>query len=541
MTEFFDPISPHIGYSGREFDPPEGISFDSPFLRDAGKSFDDGVGEKIDTAPSVMTAQKDAAESAALAAAAEEQNLANATKIAEANEAIGSKAEPKDVPTDVPGWMSLNPVEDVVFPRADLKPLPTIVNAKTSTQVDDNGGTHRHNHQATISWADPVYTTALDRLDIGYINATRDRVYNTVGLVIAAQTVANPAIFTVHVYKMGKTAAGRPNGELALQWSSPPQEGSFGSGASDVRVEIGYDLVAKKGDWFAVVVHQTGAGRTPRNLLGGQTAGIAAMPGVHPSRLGMNRSGQAYAPSTLVPAQLDTSSTWIPWVCLGQTFGLVKVAFVDLFDRADAPSLGVNWSVFGVGMDVRNGVAQCKRINYGTFATRTDFTRAVYVSQLSTDSESVSVKITGFDRSNANLEENPRAQAALRSNADMTRAVTVGIRWGILEIRAYTDTNPSGKTMNSREYAWSAGDRVELRVTDKYDDTQNPPQFQYSQYLVKVNGADAIDWKDVYHEVSSGPGFRRQGFETANVHRGAIFGYIHIPSVGINEWKANDL
>ncbi|RDI32468.1 hypothetical protein DEU38_103201 [Rhodococcus sp. AG1013] len=484
-----------------------------------------------DAADQAMTAANEAAAAAALAAANEEANIANATAIAEANLQIGTKADPESVPTDVPGWVTLNPVEDATFPRADLAPMPTIVNGDTSNASE---GFHSHKHNASITWMDPVYTTALNRLDIGYINATRARIYNTLGVVIAAGPTTGLAAFRLHVFKMGRDATTkRPTGELTRLWSSDPLQGTFSASAQDVRVDMPNDIISAKGDWYAVVVHQTGSGTT-RHLLGKNTASIAAMSGVHPTRLGMNRSGQSAISETLSPAQLDTSSTWIPWVCLGQTFGLVKVSFVDLFDRADASTLGSNWSVYGVGMDVRSGVAQSKRPNYGNLATRTDYIRAVYVSQLSTDTQSVSAKITGFDRSNVNIEENPRSQVALHSNADMTRYVAVGIRWGLIEIRAYSNANPGGVTKNSTTRTWSPGDVVELHATDDAGTGK-------TQFVAYVNGSSVLSWTDTTDETSRGAGYRRTGFETANVHRGAIFTYVHIPSVGIDEWKAKDL
>lgn len=108
------------------------------------------------------------------------KRISNPTAIAEANLAIGTKAEIEDVPTDVPLYVSLNPVDDAVFPFSDMKPLPTIVNAKTSWEYGGESTTHRHDHNAAITWVEPVYTTAINRLDLGYINATRARIYNTV-------------------------------------------------------------------------------------------------------------------------------------------------------------------------------------------------------------------------------------------------------------------------------------------------------------------------------------------------------------------------
>ncbi|NKS66336.1 hypothetical protein GS461_09575 [Rhodococcus hoagii] len=211
----------------------------------------------------------------------------------------------------------------------------------------------------------------------------------------------------------------------------------------------------------------------------------------------------------------------------------MKVSFVDLFDRADASALGSNWAVYGVGMDIVAGIARCKQINPGKNVTRTDSSRGVYVSRLGTDSQGVSVKITAFDRSNIERAENPRAQVAVRSNGAMTRAVTAGIRWGIIEIRAYTDAAPEGVTKNSTTRTWAANDVVELRVTDDGNGV--------ATFIAYVNGSPVLEWPDLAGETSRGAAFRYAAFETANTCKALVFTEYHAPSVGINEWRARDL
>ncbi|MDZ7914057.1 MAG: hypothetical protein U5O16_19820 [Rhodococcus sp. (in: high G+C Gram-positive bacteria)] len=158
--------------------------------------------------------------------------------------------------------------------------------------------------------------------------------------------------------------------------------------------------------------------------------------------------------------------------------------------------------------------------------------------EVSTDTQYVGGKITAFDRSQAELQDNPRAQLALRSNADMTRAVTVGIRFGLIEIRVYSFVSPGGMTQNSTTYTWSAGDWVELHVTIS---SEPGPTFGKSVYVAYVNDMPILEWTDMSSESDSGAGFRRAGFEVGSTHRGAVFGYYSIPSVGFNEWKAGDL
>jgi len=214
---------------------------------------------------------------------------------------------------------------------------------------------------------------------------------------------------------------------------------------------------------------------------------------------------------------------------------LIKMNFVDLFDRSNSGALGPNWATYGAGMDIVNGVARCKRINRGNLTSRVeDRSQGVYVSQLATDTMAASGKIDAFDRSHADLEENPRAQVAVRVNADMTRFVSATVRFGMIEIRAYSSANPAGVTKNSTARTWSSGDVLELRATDDVGTGR-------TDFTAYVNGSPVLSWTDAGNEASKGPAFRRAGFETASTHRGAVFGYLSIPSVGIDEWKAKDL
>ncbi|MYV30303.1 hypothetical protein GQ649_24085 [Rhodococcus sp. DSM 6344] len=507
-------------------------------MGDMANEYGNAVGQVKETA---MTGAAEAAAAAALAAANEEANIANSTAIAEANLAIGTKAEIEDIPTDVPLYVSLNPVDDAVFPFSDMKPIPIGVTGSTEYASGDSG--HYHSlvpGEARIVMAEPVYTTATNRLDLGYINATRARIYNTVGFTIAEQNQPTKATVRVAIYKMGKTAGGLATGELTQIWLSPAGlaiQNQFGLGAQDITIDLGVDIVAAKGDIFAVaILQQTGAG-TARNLLGMQTARKNAIAGVHPTRLAMTRAGVSSPPPTLTPAQLDNTSTWVPWMFMGQSLGLIKLTYVDLFDRADSGALGPNWATYGAGMDIVNGVARCKRINRGNLTARVeDRSQGVYVSQLATDTMAASGKIDAFDRSQADLEDNPRAQISVRSNADMTRGVTAGIRWGLIEIRVYSDANPAGITRNSTlvTQPWANGDVVELRATDDVVTGK-------TDFTVYINGSAVLTWPDLQNEASKGPAFRRAAFETASTHRGAIFGYRSIPSVGVNEWKARDL
>lgn len=497
----------------------------------------------VDVSDQAITAADVAAEAAAKASANESDNIRNSFDIATANLALGTKADASSIPKNVPGYVTLNPVEDAVFPRTDLVPIPVGVTGLTANDFGEYGHTHALTDAATdIAWAEPIYVTALGRIDVVYINATRDRIYNTLGFILAAQTIAagSRANMIVSAYKMGKYSNGLPNGDLTRLWTSGIANAAtipaaFGNTAQDVRFDFGMDVLASQGDWHAVVISQYGAGKTPRNLLGKRTATINAMSGVNPTRLAMTKTGVSEPPTTLAASELDNNSAWIPWACLGQSLGLIKIVLADLFDRANSAALGSNWATYGTGMDIVSGVARCKRIDHGRFTSRKeDYAQAVYVSQLATDSQAASVKIDAFDRTNADLEDNPRAQVAVRANSDMSHSVRVGIRWGLIEIRLYNAANPTGVTMRTTSRTWAVGDVVELRATDDVGTGK-------TDFTAYVNDVSVLTWPDLLDEASKGPAFRRAAFETASTHRGAIFGYLSIPSVGANEWKARDL
>lgn len=523
--------------AGMIFDALDGLTF-GIFNLDALADRLRGTEQKaVQAQETAMVAADEAALAAALSAANEEANAAIAWSLAEANQAIGTKADKDDIPTDVPGYVSLNPLEDVTFPRADLVKVPTIANRQTSNEAGDSY--HSHSHNAEITWVAPTHQPYNGRLDIGYINTLRPRIYNTVGWIIAAQAVSNPASFHVAIYKMEKDADGFPNGRLRTIWVSPTNaaiQNTFGGNAQDIRVNLGVDIVAAPGDWYAVALLQlqdSGA-NVIRNLLGKNLATIPES-GVHPRRPVMTLGGQSGFPTPIDPQYLDTASDSLPWMCLGQSRGLMKAFLSDLFDRPDQPGLGTNWSVYGVGMKILLHSAVCNRINRGNLTSRQeDRSAGLWSMPYNTESQYVRGRVTGFDRSNASLEDNPRAQLLLRSNSDGNVSVRLGIRWGLIEIRVYNAANPYGITRTSTTFTWLAGQLAELRVT-------NDPGTGHSIYTAYVDSVPRISWSDQWSENPRGSGFQRAGMETANTHRGALISSISIPSVGFADWEAGDL
>ena len=398
----------------------------------------------------VQQAMANAAQAAGVAAAAESQAIIADQKIADLTPVIGSKANVDEVPKNVPGWNSLNPLEDVSFPRTDLVQIPWRVKGWTG---ENNGDYHRHyidEETTSIVWTDPVYTQPAGRIDWVYINCTRKRIYNTITFALGPRP-ANPGYFVVALYKMD-TTNDVPNGNLTKLWNDPIDKSpTFPIGASDVTIEFP-DIVGTPGDWYAIAFQQGGGGGN-RPMFCKTTASIAAKAGQHPTRLAMTRVGAngSFGAKYTVD-QLDTSSLIIPWAALGQRAGVAPASWVDLFDRGvNIDTLGPNWGVSGVGIVIRDGNARSRQVGYAWNDSRENYSTAGWANPTVTRSQAVSALTTrwiDYDK-NAVIRDRPYTSMIwLRCNAEMTRGVALMIYRDKLELRGFNaqyprSTNPA--------------------------------------------------------------------------------------------------
>ena len=494
----------------------------------------------------VQQAMDNSAAAAGVAAAAESQAIIADQKIADLTPVIGSKANVDEVPKNVPGWNSLNPLEDVSFPRTDLVPLPTIVNGTTSWEYGGENTTHRHDHNATITWVEPVYSQPAGRIDWVYINCTRKRIYNTITFAVGPRP-SNPGWFIVALYKMD-TTNDVPNGNLTRIWSDPIDKAPlFPIGASDVTIEFP-DIVGNPGDWYAIAVQQGGG--TVRPLFSKKTAAISAKAGQHPTRLSMTRVGAngIFEPSYAV-GQLDTASLDIPWAALGQKAGVAPASWVDLFDRgANTDTLGPNWGVTGVGIVIRNGHARSRQVSYAWNDSRENYSTAAYANPTVTRSQSVGALTANAwaqsDQLNVINNKPYNSMIWLRANSDLTRGVALMIYKNKLEIRGFNAQYP-----RSSNPAYIGG--IELNVI-AHPSTTGAWFYLHATgttYTVYKNGESAGNGVLTWSDSESNPQFatdRNDKFGGMSMYcysNGNIIGSLHVQvySIEFNEWKLRDL
>lgn len=516
-VEFFDPKTPHIGFSGSDFDPPGSVTTGyTPEIKAAGEAMGEAAAQT----------QQQAEDNAALAAANEAAILAQAEAVAAATIALGTKAEKADIPTDVPSYVSLNPVEDVSFPRSDLEPIPRIVNGQTSNESGDSY--HSHAHNAVISWTDPVYTPPDRRIDVAFVNAVRNRIYNTVGFEIGPLSTPTPAPFYIAIYKMD-TTDGRPNGSITRLWMSGNINGLFTTAGQPIRVDTP-DIIAAAGDWFCIALLQVGANRRP--LFCKTTAGVAVFPGINPARMSMTLANQSSFPASITKASLDTASLIVPWACMGQTFGLVGLEDIDLFDRITS-DLGSSWAQFGPGATIANNdAARAKLIDYGHWTNRNNWTRCLRVVPLAKDNHSVTITLDAFPSHGRNYP----TSAWVRCDSTMSRGVSMRIRPGSVEIRRHTATYPAGTATEDG----GASCAIVSRATNGGDVFSL--HAAANEFTVYQNGTPVLSWLDSANETQIGAAFRRTGMEFFSYsYAGGIWPNEQYASVAIDEWRAKDL
>lgn len=495
----------------------------------------------------VQQAMADAAEAAGVAAAAESQAIIADQKIADLTPVIGSKANVDEVPKNVPGWNSLNPLEDVSFPRTDLVQIPWRIRGWTK----DDGGSDYHRHSiweetTEIVWADPVYSQPAGRIDWVYINCTRKRIYNTITFAVGPRP-SNPGWFIVALYKMD-TTNDVPNGNLTRIWSDPLDKApSFPIGSSDVTIEFP-DIQAQPGEWYAIAVQQGGG--TVRPLFSKKTAAISAKAGQHPTRLSMTRVGaNGVFDANYTVGQLDIASLDIPWAALGQKAGVAPASWVDLFDRgANVDTLGPNWGTTGVGIVIRNNMARSRQVSYAWNDSRENYSTAAYANPTVTRSQSVGAK-TALDWVRADQNDAIRykpynSMIWLRANADLSRGVALMIYKDKLEVRGFNAQYP-----RSTNPAYIGG--IELKVV-AHPDTRNAWFYLHATgtaYTVYKNGETAVEGVLTWSDSETNPQFATDrndkygGMSMYCYSNGNLIPGLHgqFYSIEFDEWKLRDL
>lgn len=446
----------------------------------------------VQTAVAATTAQANAA---AAAAAANEAALVSST--ASTTLTLATKADLTSVPHNVPGWWSLNPLEDVSFARSEIiqgylvQISGSSFGGASTTTLTDSGGNVAGVYYAT-NRTEPSFTPASGVLQVVFVNATRDRIYNAIGLV-AKTNGGTPAAMYVGVSKMDLTS-GVPNGNLTRLYTSSDVSGSITSALADVRVNLPSDINASQGDWYAVEILQIATGgQTLSSVACKVGVAITAPAGYNPAKPVMTFAGQSSIPSTIAKASLDTSSVTMPWVCLGQQTAVTKADYVDLFDRANAGSLGSNWAPYLYSIGITSNAAQIPQLGQpGYNATNDQSGGALYTSQLTTDSQSV-IATYGAPTAATSRIGDLATWLILRSNSGMTAYVGVAIYPTSIQIGTQSGTLASVSNTNN------SGDVVEIHCAANV-------------FTVYVNGVATLTYTDSSNVLPLGVNYRFCGF-----------------------------
>lgn len=230
------------------------------------------------------------------------------------NTKIDGKASPEEVPTNVPLWQSLNPLEEPSFPRYGLY----------NWQPDDQGGDTAY---SSSSFYKPAKTT----IELAFIRSTRKRNFNTVGLITGKDTsglINDVNRYYILIYRMDKVT-----GNLTLAYSTGDIKSEISvPNRTEIRYVLPGALQAEQGEIFAVGVYQQGDGLVQNSR---ELAGIRTNPtrpissGFNPQRQyawyrpttgqnGDQGGGVPGVPTTITKAQLNFDSGLIPWLVLGQ-------------------------------------------------------------------------------------------------------------------------------------------------------------------------------------------------------------------------------
>ncbi|MCZ4557995.1 hypothetical protein O4215_20750 [Rhodococcus maanshanensis] len=419
------------------------------------------------------------------------------TGLSEVERGLITKSEIGDVPNNIGMWQTMNPLEDPTFPRILLDAAPKWIGGGTSQDSHNAFGTHAH---TVFSNSAPFHDTTKDVLHLGFIRAPRNRVYNTVGFIVAAE--GNPCPMYVAVYRM------RSDGSLECAWVSPNIASIITPQKSEVRLDLDVDVVVKGGDYLAVGILQTGAGNA-RKLASVAMDPVAVPALVYPPKINAARYIAGSPPDTIATQDIDFQPSAVMWMCLGQRPDNGPKPFLrysDDFERPNAGHPGQSWAVRGpVGISAGRAA-----VPDGSDGFRT----ALWVYPLNYDDQVVTMTI------DAPSADQP-SFVALRANNLFTRGMACAITSGTMNLARLTGVNTFtvlNDTIVNRQF--NAGDRIEFSV-------------RAWTYTVRVNGQKILTWIDTAHAAPRGPEYRFVGF--------GLYRSWWINSAALRDWSAADI
>lgn len=174
---------------------------------------------------------------------------------------IADKPSLSQVPIGSPLWQSMGKFEDTTFPRSQL------TFGSASGTSSGGSGTNSHTHSLRVV---PDYQPAghgSSFLELGFIQAQRDRTYTEVGFITGDSITA----FGIQAFYIGVYGVSPQTGDITLLnpiSAAIDMRGTFGATNTEYRFNLGTSIKAKQGDVFAVgLIQVTGVGQTCSSFL----------------------------------------------------------------------------------------------------------------------------------------------------------------------------------------------------------------------------------------------------------------------------------
>ncbi|WP_433662436.1 hypothetical protein ACQPW1_09960 [Nocardia sp. CA-128927] len=175
---------------------------------------------------------------------------------------LGDKPSLTQVPVGSPMWQSLGKTEDTTFPRSQLTFGAA---SSTSSGGGSSGGSHSHSLRTVPDYQPAGHGGCT--LEMGYIQAQRDRTYKEVGFITGDSITA----FGINGFYIGVYSVDTKTGNVTLLnpiSAAVDMRGSFGATNTEYRFNLGTSITAKQGDVFAVGTLQlTSLGQTCSSFL----------------------------------------------------------------------------------------------------------------------------------------------------------------------------------------------------------------------------------------------------------------------------------
>ena len=413
--------------------------------------------------------------------------------------AVDGKANYYDIPNNQPYWMSINPLEDVSFPRGDLDNSVKQINLWGS-----NNGRYVRPTELVIDGpnlavtTEPFYWPIANTWEIVFIRAPRDRIYNQVSFMLGAPTTTPAPSCKVVVGKMSLQSG--KVGDLIPLWEATDITPSTSNLKHQKVLPFGMNFEARAGEpWFVAILQSSGNWKP----LGGKNFNDIIAPDlVFPPRIKASYTAANFfsanaalgflgsTPVGLKRNQLDFSDNWAFWASLGEVVqqgAAAALTYEENFDRANQDGYGAAWYTTGNNQGIRSNGAQALGTNDGLRS-------AMYVFPMNYDDHTVEGRATGVNSSGA------PATLFIRCGLNMTAGVGFQFNSNLVELYSFIGGYPNG-VVSRASASVSVPNGALLRV-----------EAIGNVYRAFVNNAEVLTWVDSGNVMPRGSKYRFWAF-----------------------------